>query len=91
MIDSTHLKEIKRIANEYDNKLLTTDPRFQRSVMIIHQDGSVFFFQRAFMLKKDDWLIIFSGHHGVHIYDKTDVVDYDLYLATSDNSLEELP
>jgi hypothetical protein len=73
MIESVPYKQIKQQANEYDNQLACTDPRFLRSVHVVHQDGSVFFFRHAFLMWKDNWVIVFSEHHGVHVYDQDDV------------------
>lgn len=72
---SVRYQEIEKLVKEYDDKLLATDPRFMRTVFLSHTDGSTFKWVRAFVVKKDDWIIVFSEHHGYHIFEQDDIYD----------------
>lgn len=89
LMESIELQRIRRIAENYDKKLLASDKRFSNHVHIIHQDGSILSFNYAFCVQYYDqthgdwgatekhligkWLIIFTEHHGVHIYALSDL------------------
>ena len=88
---SVNMKRIYEMAKAYDKKLLATDPRFQRSIKIIHEDGSVFFIRNAFLMKYKDktiehrehdadnfneWLIFFSEHNGFDVFHADDIIGY---------------
>lgn len=64
-------KDAEEIAREYDSKLMASDPRFNKTVMIIFHDGSVFTFQNAFCCKikdgKENWFCVFTEHHRFHV------------------------
>ena len=45
------LKDLRKIAEDYNGKLLSTDPRFKRSVTLIHMDGSFFHYSHAFLMQ----------------------------------------
>lgn len=91
-MESVPYRQIKQRAEQYNNTLLATDPRFQRSVGLFHRDGSSFIFTKAFLMKKDGWLIVFAEHHGVHVYDADDVIYEQYHVENADaHILEELP
>lgn len=58
------IDDITKIAKAYDKKLKASDKRFQGTVKIIHEDGSVFLFEHAFIMLKEDWTVCFSEHCG---------------------------
>jgi hypothetical protein len=58
-----------------DEKLLATDKRLDGSVIVVHQDGSIFYFNRAFVLQYQDFAIILTEHHGPHVYATYDLKD----------------
>jgi hypothetical protein len=72
---SIYYREIEKLVKEYDDKLLATDPRFQRTVFLAHEDGSSFKWVHAFVMRKGTWIIVFTEHHGYHIYDQDDIYD----------------
>jgi hypothetical protein len=76
-MDSVPLKLIRTIAEAYDHQLLATDPRFRRSVTLMHEDGSFLHFDSAFLLRiRSEWIVCFTEHHGLHIYHADDLMRY---------------
>ena len=87
---SAEMKSALDFANSIDAGLQATDTRFRRTVMIIHEEGTILTFRNAFLLKyhdknhrdwgdcenPGDWIFIFTEHHGVHVYPIDDLVDY---------------
>lgn len=73
-MESVEFSKIKKIANEYDLTIKTTDPRRYRSVMIIHRDeGTVLTYDHSFALKYDNWYMVFPEHHPAQIFHEDDV------------------
>jgi hypothetical protein len=89
-MDSVPLSKIREKAEEYDAKLLATDPRFRRSVTLNHEDGSHLHFDSAFLMRIGEWIACFTEHHGVLVYHADDLSSYweseQRYTA-----IEELP
>lgn len=87
MAESIPYREIRKLVEKYDEKLLATDKRFRKAVQIIHEEGTTLFFENAFLMKKTVkydkgetvWIIIFTEHHGFHIYHKDDLYSYFEY------------
>jgi hypothetical protein len=68
-------------AQAYDKNLRADDPRFRSYVKIRHEDGSLFFLQYAFlMIWQDEWLLVFTEHHGVFVFHLSEVNEYAQYL-----------
>jgi len=72
---------VKKVANEYDESLLATDPRYNNMVFVQHEDGSQQLFHHAFILRYADedkrrWYFIFTEHHGVHVYPEEGLEDW---------------
>jgi hypothetical protein len=63
-------------AAEIDGALLATDPRFKRHVLLIHEEGTTLYFRFAFILRLDEWLLVFTEHHRYHVYHETDLLLY---------------
>jgi hypothetical protein len=82
-------REIEEFVRAYDKKLLATDPRFRKSVALIHEEGTTLFFNYAFLMKKEDWIIAFTEHHKYHIYHKDDLIWYGEFKREY-SELEEL-
>lgn len=76
------MKKALEIAKSIDKSLRSDDSRFNRSVLVLHEDGAVLFFRYAFLVtyfeptEARDWLLIFTEHHNYHVYD---IDDLDLY------------
>jgi hypothetical protein len=77
-------------AGEYDNNLLATDPRFRRSVLITHEDGSIFHLDSAFLMQKGEWLFMFSEHYSYMVLDKSNLLSF-VELKKNLDPIEELP
>jgi hypothetical protein len=83
-------REAKEYADKYDASLLATDPRFRRSVLLIHEDGSIFHINSAFLMQKDEWLFVFSEHHSYRVFGKDDLLSYS-EMNRIYTQIEELP
>lgn len=76
-MESTSFKVVSKIAQAYDHQLRADDPRFRRDVTLIHEDGSYIHFDSAFLLRvRDSWIVAFTEHHGLHIYNDDDLLSY---------------
>ena len=97
---SDDMKRANLLAEEYDKKLQSTDPRFCHSVRIIHEEGTVLAFNHAFIMRWKDpavepggwgaigqsggvWVIVFTEHHGFHLYPRGDLYDFAEYQRIS--------
>lgn len=89
-MESVPLRKIREKAEEYDKKLLATDSRFRRAVTIHHEDGSLLYFNRAFLLRIEDWVACFTEHHGVHVYHSSDLTSYEEH-SRRHAAIEEMP
>lgn len=69
----TSAREAQTWAAAYDKKLLATDGRFRRSVVLVHEEGSTLHFRYAFLVRVDDFLFCFAEHHGYHFYHVEDL------------------
>jgi hypothetical protein len=67
------IKTVDELAKAYDDKLRADDPRFLNGVMVIHEEGTVLYFEWAFAMKIQNWYVIFTEHHRWHVYDEEDV------------------
>lgn len=79
----TPYNETVDLAASFDKKLLATDPRFNRTTIVQHEDGSHFLFMNAFACKhsvdhptlgRQYFIVVFTEHHGTHVYDADEVV-----------------
>lgn len=53
------------------------DTRFNHSVKVIHEDGSVFCINHAFFVVKKPYLICFTEHNGYHFWHRDDLLWYE--------------
>lgn len=89
-MDSVPLRKIRAIAEEYDTKLLATDPRFRRSVTMNHMDGTYLHYDSAFLMRiESTWIACFTEHHGVLVYHSDDLNSYS-ELEPRHQPIEEL-
>ncbi len=51
-----------------DAKLRADDPRLRGALQVIHEEGSTMFLMYAFAVRVDDWIVIFTEHHGSFVY-----------------------
>lgn len=82
---SNAMKKIEAIANRLDKMLRSDSERFNRSVKILHQDGTFAFYAHAFLMKKTldkrAWIVVFTEHNGFHIFTADDLQSYRQYAA----------
>lgn len=70
---SVEMKKAWELAKSIDDLLRADDPRFQRAVKVIHEDGSILTLENAFVEEYKNYYIVFSEHNDLHIFDKDDV------------------
>lgn len=68
-------KEAKALADARDSTLTSDDPRFRHMVQLIHEDGTVLTYTYTFFVPIDRWYLVFTEHHGSHVYAKDDIHD----------------
>jgi len=76
---STSLTTIEAIAKDIDSHLSVLDPRFNDMVQVHGQEDTlVHLIPDAFCLKHGCWFLVFSEHHGYHVYHEEEarVVQY---------------
>lgn len=77
------------VAKKYDENLKAIDPRFNSCVRIIHDEGTTYWFERAFLMTWKDskitydpnnadehqgeWLFVFTEHQGLHVFTTDDL------------------
>jgi len=61
-------------AKKRDEKLRADDPRLRGYTVLQHEDGSHFCWDSAFAVRWRGYLMVFTEHHGYHVYDNNDVV-----------------
>ena len=81
MSKSVELKKIEEWADNFE--LAAYDKRFNLSSLIIHEEGTVCFYQNSFIVEHGDWIIVFPEHHNYHIFHKSDLYNYVQYKRTS--------
>ena len=67
---------MEKIAKGMDGKLTAEAFQQNECVIIQHNDGSSFIFRCAFMIKRDEYIIVFTEHNGYHIFHKDDLSFY---------------
>ena len=88
MREAKSRKEVEEIAKVYDSTLLAADPRFRRTSIIIHEEGSTFQVKNAFLVSCSNHLIMFSEHNSTLVFHKDDLYGYE--QLESVHELEEL-
>lgn len=73
-------RKVAEWAEEQELALRATDPRLNRSVTVIHDDGSVFSVNHAFLVRvrasEQPYIVCFSEHNGVMIWHEEDLFRY---------------
>lgn len=78
MIPSPRYLEAFQKGRKYMVSLGAADPRFKRTVKVIHQDGSIFVLTHAFIaFDEENYFIVIPEHHDVHIFYKHDLHDWE--------------
>lgn len=70
------ISQSQRRAAEYSSSLLASDPRFNASALLLHEDGSLFRIQCAFTMSDPEnpqWLWLITEHFGEFVFDKDDI------------------
>ena len=70
---SKQLKEEYEKARAIDAKLRADDPRLNGAVSIIHEEGTVLFYESSFAERHGDWWYIFPEHHVFLVYPEDEV------------------
>lgn len=67
------MKKIYDIAKEIDTKLKADADIFDGAVLVLHDDASTLLFQNAGVcIIENDWFVVFTEHHGFHVYHNED-------------------
>lgn len=79
------MKNVYDLAKRTDFHLRSTMKYFNRSVKIVHQDGTFIFYANAFLMKRMQgnqlWIIAFTEHQGFHVFHAADLQSYRQYDA----------
>jgi hypothetical protein len=70
------ISESEQRAAAYSATLLATDPRFNQAALVLHEDGSLFRIQCAFLMvdpQNPQWLWLITEHFGELVFDKDDI------------------
>jgi hypothetical protein len=71
---SVEMTKVDEWAKTIDNNLKAIDFEPNRFVVVEHEDGSRFLFASSFIVEKDGFQVVFTEHHGYHIFDKNTMV-----------------
>lgn len=82
------LAETFKFAQSVDAKLRSDDERFRQAVLIVHQDGTILFYQNGFAEPLGNWWMIFAEHHKVQVYHREDLIKLIQYHRIDDASYE---
>ena len=66
------IETVDGLARDINRKLLATDKRFRRRVILIHRDGSFEFIDSAFLLRHTihyRWVMVFAEHRKPVVYE----------------------
>jgi hypothetical protein len=86
MTDTIH--DVTKIAQNMDATLRADDERFDRAILIVHQEGTVLFYQNGFAEPHGDWWMIFAEHHKAQVYHSEDLIKLIQYNRINDLSYE---
>jgi len=83
-------KEAKSLAELMDKSITCYDlieDKHERIIAIQHFDGSYLEFHSACYreLEGDEWFVVFTEHHGFHVYPKGDVQWVKKWVANKEN------
>ena len=70
------IQKARQIAESYNHNLRADDPRFLREVTLIFDDRTFLHYGSAFLLRiRGEWIGVFTEHHGVHVYNESDLFE----------------
>lgn len=73
-VNSITLQAALDKAKSIDATLFATHPMFNRgAVQVIHDEGTVYFFQSAFVRKWNEYFLIFTEHQSYHAFHEDEV------------------
>lgn len=98
---SVEMQRVYDRAAEYDKSFLSTNDRYRNVVMIVHEEGTILWYRNAFVMKYYDekhgdwgasenpgqWIMVFTEHHGFHVYPIDDLHDWCQFQRVSSGSL----
>ena len=89
MAMSVPMQRAYDVAKKYDENLKAIDARFNFCVRIIHEEGTTYWFENAFLVTWKDpqtvhdpenadehqgeWLFVFTEHQGFHVFAPDDL------------------
>lgn len=71
-------KEALQVAKEQELSAYDFSPHYDL-VFIIHEEGTTLTYRSAFIKEWQDWIMVFTEHHGYFVYHKTDLEFYAHY------------
>lgn len=86
---SVYNKKMYKLAGEIDSKLLATDKRFANAVQLIDAEGTVLFFNNAFIEEKDGYIFLFTEHHEYDVFCEGDLIRWGQYKRIGISKLKE--
>lgn len=69
-------KTAYRVATKIDSKLTAYDFSSYKWVRIKHREGTDLLYRHAFLKKWKEYYLVFTEHHGYHVFHEDDVVCY---------------
>jgi hypothetical protein len=70
---SAAYQEALAAAQEINKELHANDPRFNRAVLLIDEEGSIFFYRSAFVLARGKWILVFAEHHRAEAFHREEL------------------
>lgn len=72
-------------ARKFNRTLRADDPRFDKSAKVVHQDGSIFLINNAFLMETEydgtEFVLLFAEHHAPQVFAEDDLESWDQYKA----------
>lgn len=72
-------------ARKFNASLRADDPRFDKSAKVVHQDGSIFMINNAFIMEAEydgtEFVLLFAEHHAPQVFAEDDLESWDQYKA----------
>jgi hypothetical protein len=84
----TSYKEVVKLAETADLGLTASMFGPSNLVFIIHEEGTTLTFRNAFIKEFKDYLMIFTEHHGTHVYHRGDLSHWGQYIQKEDETLK---
>ncbi|NIQ15816.1 MAG: hypothetical protein GTO02_15895, partial [Candidatus Dadabacteria bacterium] len=86
MLKFTSYHEAVQVAKETELSAYDFDP--YSLVEIVHEEGTILHYKSAFIKEWKDYILVFTEHHGTHVYHKSDLHDYATYIRKEPEKLE---